>query len=247
MKLDLIQTMLWPTRRARLHKHKHQRRSQPKELRRLFVVFCAALLLESIALQLITTADGSEVAFNPDPTPTPHSTLSQATGSVAGVSIERSQADAAQNAEKASQTASSPRSLITHAQAAAPPAPLSSPSFIFRSPLRHYTLTQYFTNYHTAIDMAAPTGTPVYATTEGVVAYVGYLLPGGGLMVKVDHAGGYSSYYAHLSAITSQIGQQVSNSTQIARVGSTGWATGPHLHFMVWKNQQAINPLSLLQ
>ena len=213
----------------------------------MFIVFCTALLLESIALQLITTADGSEVAFNPDPEPISYSIPAQATGSVAGVSIERSQADATQNAEKVGQPTSSSRSLITHAQAAAPPTPLSSPSLVFRTPLPHYTLTQYFSSYHTAIDMAAPTGTPVYATTEGVVANVGYLLPGGGLMVKVDHAGGYSSYYAHLSAITSQIGQQVNNSTQIARVGSTGWATGPHLHFMVWKNQQAINPLSLLQ
>jgi murein DD-endopeptidase MepM/ murein hydrolase activator NlpD len=201
--------------------------------------------MESVILQLITTADGSEVAFNPDPIseslPTP---TAQAIGSVAGVSTDQQLITSAQ---QATQPTSPSRSLVTHVNAAAPTAPLAAPSLIFHSPLARYTLTQYFSAYHTAIDMAAPTGTPIYSTTEGVVVNTGYLLPGGGLMVKVEHDGGYASYYAHLSAITSQVGQRVNNTTQIARVGSTGWATGPHLHFMIWKNQQAINPLALLQ
>lgn len=245
MKLQSIKDV-FRTRRNRSQRHHQLKQVKSRELRRLFLVFCTALLLESVVLQLITTADGSEVAFNPDPIAQPQQPdIHTATGSVAGVAIERNEPDPVN--EQPSQSTASPRSLITHAQAAAPPAPLSTPSLLFRTPLKNYILTQYFSSYHTAIDMAAPTGTPVYATTEGVVANTGYLLPGGGLMVKVEHDGGYSSYYAHLSAVTAQVGQHVNNSTQIARVGSTGWATGPHLHFMVWKNQQAINPLSLLR
>ena len=220
---------------------------------RLLGVLCATLLLESSILQLATTADGSEVAFNPSP-----ATLLEmqadplsGTGQVAGISEYRQIDPDSSTAKTESEPAAAPektsRSLITPAHAAAPTQPISSPNPIFRSPLRSYILTQYYSGYHPAIDMAAATGSPVYATTDGVVAATGYLLAGGGLMVKVNHDGGYSSYYAHLSAINTSIGQRVNNSTQIARVGSTGWATGPHLHFMVWKNQQALNPLALIK
>jgi murein DD-endopeptidase MepM/ murein hydrolase activator NlpD len=118
---------------------------------------------------------------------------------------------------------------------------------IFHSPLRSYRLTQYFSAKHPAIDMADPTGTPIYATTVGTVAATGYVLQGGGLMVKVTHPNGYISYYAHMSAIVAKVGQQVDNSTQIGRVGMTGWATGPHLHFMLVSNKGvAVNPLAVL-
>jgi murein DD-endopeptidase MepM/ murein hydrolase activator NlpD len=99
---------------------------------------------------------------------------------------------------------------------------------------------------HLAVDYGAPTGTPVQAVANGTVVSAG---PNGsyGNLVQIRHSGGLTTGYAHLSRIESGIraGTKVDQGQLIGRVGQTGLATGPHLHFMMSRNGQAINPLSM--
>ncbi|EGC98018.1 peptidase M23B, partial [Burkholderia sp. TJI49] len=89
--------------------------------------------------------------------------------------------------------------------------------------------------FHTGVDLAAPTGTPVDAAADGVVSFVGTDPGGYGHYVIVDHADGYSTYYAHLSAFARGLrtGEPVKQGQRLGSVGMTGAATGPHLHFEV--------------
>src|SRR5690606_12068404 len=96
-----------------------------------------------------------------------------------------------------------------HAAAVTPTPPPIPPSF--RTPLRQSTLTQYFSSYHPAIDMAANYGSPIYSINHGTVVNTGYILAGGGLMVQISHRDGYTSYYAHLSSIQVSRNQSVTN------------------------------------
>ncbi len=86
---------------------------------------------------------------------------------------------------------------------------------------------------HRAIDIAAPTGTAVVAADDGFVSFAGWTDVGYGYLVVIDHANGFSTYYAHLSAFYVSAGQAVSRGQVIAAVGSTGHSTGPHLHFEI--------------
>lgn len=99
--------------------------------------------------------------------------------------------------------------------------------------------------FHTGIDLATGTGTPVTATRGGRVTHAGWR-GSYGYLVIVSHGGGMSSYYAHLSAITVNVGQNVSQDTLIGRVGSTGRSTGPHLHFEIRENGDPHNPMNYL-
>ncbi|MEO0626784.1 MAG: M23 family metallopeptidase [Bacteroidota bacterium] len=95
---------------------------------------------------------------------------------------------------------------------------------------------------HNGIDLIAPLGTPVYATADGVVVFAG---PNGdnGIQVRINHAGGYTTVYNHLDSHEDLVvGQPVFVGAHIARVGSTGLSTGPHLHYEIRKNDEAINP-----
>lgn len=98
---------------------------------------------------------------------------------------------------------------------------------------------------HEGIDIPAPVGTTVVAGGPGVVASAGssgdY-----GLLVTIDHGGGDVTYYGHLSHIDVRVGQKVTAGQRIGRVGATGNATGPHLHFQVDVRGSAVNPLNYL-
>jgi murein DD-endopeptidase MepM/ murein hydrolase activator NlpD len=101
-----------------------------------------------------------------------------------------------------------------------------------------------YTRPHYGVDFGAPTGAPVVAIAEGVVSLAGNT-GGGGNTVKIRHASGYESEYLHLSAFGSGIraGAHVSQGQVIGKVGMTGLATGPHLHFGLRKNGEHVNPL----
>ncbi len=95
--------------------------------------------------------------------------------------------------------------------------------------------------YHSGIDFPAPKGTPVLSAGYGKVSFVGQR-SGYGNLVEVTHAGGLVTRYGHLSAFLVKEGQVVSAGTPIAKVGSTGRSTGPHLHFEVRSKDQALDP-----
>ncbi|MBR5724541.1 MAG: peptidoglycan DD-metalloendopeptidase family protein [Bacteroidales bacterium] len=100
---------------------------------------------------------------------------------------------------------------------------------------------------HTAVDYAAPTGTPVHAIGDGTVMRIGWDGGGGGNRIRLKHAQGYETSYMHLSKFAPglKVGSRVSQGDLIGYVGSTGMSTGPHLDFRVFQNGKAIDPLSL--
>ena len=99
--------------------------------------------------------------------------------------------------------------------------------------------------FHTGQDIEAPMGTRVIAGARGQVSFVGWQ-NGYGQLVVIDHGGGLSTRYGHLSHIDVDLGQSVSRGQLIGEVGSTGRSTGPHLHYEVRINDQAVNPLQYL-
>jgi murein DD-endopeptidase MepM/ murein hydrolase activator NlpD len=107
-------------------------------------------------------------------------------------------------------------------------------------------LTQLYWWGHRAVDIGAPTGSAVVATDGGYVSFVGWTDIGYGYLIIVDHANGYSSYYAHLSLMYVMLGQQVERGQVIGAVGSTGNSTGPHLHLEIRYNGVEQNPLVYL-
>jgi murein DD-endopeptidase MepM/ murein hydrolase activator NlpD len=100
--------------------------------------------------------------------------------------------------------------------------------------------------FHSGLDFAAPSGTTVLSAGKGVVSFVG-TKSGYGKVVEVTHANGLITRYGHLSAFLSKEGQAVNTGTPIAKVGSTGRSTGPHLHFEVRRADSAINPKTFLE
>jgi murein DD-endopeptidase MepM/ murein hydrolase activator NlpD len=100
-------------------------------------------------------------------------------------------------------------------------------------------------SFHNGLDIAANLGNPVTAAMEGRVLETGYLANFGNYIL-IGHHSGYSSFYGHLSAIFVKAGQSVLLGTRIGAVGSTGYSTGPHLHFTVFKDGYTLNPAILL-
>ena len=95
--------------------------------------------------------------------------------------------------------------------------------------------------FHTGLDLLAPYMTPVYATAPGVVTFSGYR-DDYGKVVEIDHGNGITTRYAHLHRQTVSVGQHVSAHTQVGFLGSTGRATGPHLHYEVLVNGEPQDP-----
>ena len=104
---------------------------------------------------------------------------------------------------------------------------------------------------HYAIDITnGPTpifGAPIVAADGGTVIFSGWSTGGFGYLVQIQHANGLQTWYAHCSALNVVTGQKVTRGQVIARVGSSGWSTGPHLHFEVRSNGARLNPLQFVR
>jgi murein DD-endopeptidase MepM/ murein hydrolase activator NlpD len=99
---------------------------------------------------------------------------------------------------------------------------------------------------HAGIDLAADQGMAVFSAEAGTVGRAGFDNNGYGNLITINHAAGFETWYGHLSAINIRAGQQVARGELIGRVGSTGFSTGPHLHFEVRENGQQRDPLAYL-
>lgn len=120
----------------------------------------------------------------------------------------------------------------------------------------HGRITSYYgrrnlgmgtSNFHRGIDIAAPSGTTITAARSGTVTFAGWSTSGYGNLVKIRHAGGDETWYAHHSRILVSVGQYVRQGEPIALVGSTGISTGPHLHFELYEAGRAVDPLTHLR
>ena len=98
---------------------------------------------------------------------------------------------------------------------------------------------------HNGTDFGTPAGTPVYAIEDGVVI-VAHWNDAYGNLVVIDHGGGIASWYGHASRVLVKEGQTVKQGQQITEAGSTGWATGPHLHLEIHVNGQPVDPMDYL-
>lgn len=99
--------------------------------------------------------------------------------------------------------------------------------------------------FHDGVDIGAGAGTPVIAALDGVVVFAG-VAGGYGNMIRLDHGNGLQTFYAHLQDINVALGQTVKQAQRIGSVGSTGWSTGPHLHFGASQNGASIDPMSVV-
>jgi peptidoglycan hydrolase-like protein with peptidoglycan-binding domain len=100
--------------------------------------------------------------------------------------------------------------------------------------------------WHSGIDLPAPMGTPVYSARSGEVTWAGWRDGSWGLLVVVDHGQEERTMYAHLSRIDVRVGVWIGQGVRVGRIGATGDATGPHLHFEVRVNRASVDPLRAL-
>ncbi len=101
------------------------------------------------------------------------------------------------------------------------------------------------TRYHSGLDIAVDSGTPVHACDSGTVVYSGWM-GGYGYAVMINHGNGLVSIYGHNSSLDVSEGESVSKGQVISRAGSTGWSTGPHVHFEVRLHGEVVDPLNYL-
>ena len=109
-----------------------------------------------------------------------------------------------------------------------------------------HRITQYYSWKHNGLDIANKTGTPLYAAESGTVERSGWNT-GYGYNVVINHGGGLKTLYAHASKLHVKAGDSVNRGDIIADMGSTGWSTGPHIHFEVISNGVKQNPLNYIQ
>ena len=130
-----------------------------------------------------------------------------------------------------------------------------NPGF-FRFPLLNFRITSGYgmrncplggsPHFHRGIDLAAPMGTEIFAAADGVVVETGYdrVL---GYFVRISHARNWTTLYGHMQRIGTSPGTEVRAGTLIGWVGSTGYSTGPHLHFEMWQGDQSRDPARYLR
>lgn len=114
--------------------------------------------------------------------------------------------------------------------------------FEFAKPLEVGAISQGFSFYHPAFDIAGPLGENVHPVGAGVVDFAGTMADGHGMVVKVDHGDGLKSLYAHLGRIDVGVGNKVDAGTTIGIVGLTGRTTGPHVHLEIFNEDHTIDP-----
>ena len=102
------------------------------------------------------------------------------------------------------------------------------------------------TDFHPGMDIANDMGTPIVATADGVVEYAGWNSGGYGNMVDINHGNGIMTRYGHASQVVVRVGEHVKRGQLIAYMGSTGFSTGPHVHYEVHVNGNRVNPISYL-
>lgn len=100
--------------------------------------------------------------------------------------------------------------------------------------------------FHDGFDIAGPMGTPLYAAESGTVTHAGWGT-GYGYYVEITHNAGMKTRYGHMNGVSVSVGQQVARGQYIGPMGSTGWSTGPHVHFEVIVNGKKVNPINYLR
>lgn len=125
---------------------------------------------------------------------------------------------------------------------------------LFRWPVRGWVTSRFgwrndpFSgnrSFHNGLDVGAAMGTPILAAMEGRVAETGYSSTLGNYVLLAHHSG-WSSFYGHMSSVSVKAGQYVNLGSKIGAVGSTGYSTGPHVHFSVFKYGRSMNPSVVL-
>ena len=121
----------------------------------------------------------------------------------------------------------------------------------FRWPTTSHRVSQYYHYGHYGMDIDGSTGDPIFAAAGGTVTFAGWKNNGGGYQVWIAHGSGLYTTYNHMSGVSVGRGQHVGKGQRIGRMGATGFATGSHLHFEVWKGRiwdggTRVNPLAYL-
>lgn len=118
--------------------------------------------------------------------------------------------------------------------------------FEFKKPVEVGILSQGFSAYHRANDIAAPYDSPIHPLGAGTVEFAGTMTDGYGNTVIVDHGNGLRTLYAHMNKIDVGAGNKVGTDSTLGTIGLTGHTTGPHVHFEVYNDGIAIDPASVL-
>ncbi|MDO8463266.1 MAG: peptidoglycan DD-metalloendopeptidase family protein [bacterium] len=140
-----------------------------------------------------------------------------------------------------------PAPVVTTPVKKAEQKPLPSiPGKFFWPSISEYRISQYYHWAHHGIDVAVNYGTSIYASDPGTVVSAGWL-GGYGYQVTIDHGNGLETRYAHSSKLLVSKGQQVERGQELAKVGSTGRSTGPHIHYEVYANNVRVNPFQYLR
>lgn len=137
-----------------------------------------------------------------------------------------------------------PRTYPSFSNVAAPPSVAGASGAGYLWPTTVRRITQYFGWRHTGVDIAGPVGTPIYASSAGVVTKSQCGWNGGyGCYIIIDHGSGITTLYSHNSRLYVSVGESIAQGQTIALMGSTGRSTGPHVHFEVRVGGRRVNPL----
>lgn len=210
---------------------------------KLAVTACSAILVSAAAPAFANTANAASSADMAEP-------LRDAQGDAAGNGDTRFKSlfSSWTQIERTSPTIGSGDTLSAYSS----PVPVTGVSVPSRMPLEGAQLTSSYgmrthpvlggRRQHSGIDLAAPTGTPVYATADGIVGRADWF-SSYGLFVSVSHGAAMETRFAHLSRLAVAAGDNVKKGDLIGYVGSTGRSTGPHLHYEVRVDGLAVNPI----